>query len=317
MAEVRTNIGNNKPFWSRHDRKCVVCGEPANSFSTGSDPVCLRAECKHVLGRKPYMNERAFKQYLRLQSKQIKWNIKQAAIKKQNLEETQEKEEKAYVACLIKKIKAAHGNDLSVYPYAMIPKNTRRICELPEQRKEVFRKFLSTLINKAFLEITDDKDNHTKMIVPNECIEDAYPLEAQACSVCRGVCCNTGEKTAYIKKETILRYLSGHPEQTQGHVLEAYMAHLGKKTFVNSCVYHTQTGCCLPRIMRSDTCNEFLCDTLIELDRLLNTPPMPKGVLLIEYAKENWRNKIPADDNLLESAVYVLNNTRGEDGRGS
>jgi len=91
------------------------------------------------------------------------------------------------------------------------------------------------------------------------------------------------------------------------------MAYTGKKTFVNSCVYHTQTGCCLPRIMRSDTCNEFLCDTLIELDRLLNKTPMARRVLLIEYAKENWRNKIPDDDKVLKSSVYLLNNTQDED----
>ncbi len=86
------------------------------------------------------------------------------------------------------------------------------------------------------------------------------------------------------------------------------MEHLGTKTFVDSCVYHTKTGCCLPRTMRSDTCNEFLCDTLIELDRQLNKTPTPKGILLIDDAEENWRNEIPDDESLLESTVYLLNN---------
>jgi len=313
MAEVRTNSGINKPIRSKYDLKCMVCGEPAHIFPTGSDPVCLRVECKHVFGRKPYMNEKAFKQYFSLQSTQIKWNIKQAAIKKQILEAQREKEEKEYVACLMEKINDAHGTDLSAYPYAMIPKNARMICNLPEQRREVFRRFLSTVIHEAFLELKENKNNRTEIIFPNEGVEDAYPLEAQACAVCRGVCCNTGEKNAYIKKETILRYISGRPDQTPGHVLDEYMAYTGKKTFVNSCVYHTQTGCCLPRIMRSDTCNEFLCDTLIELDRLLNKTPMARRVLLIEYAKENWRNKIPDDDKVLKSSVYLLNNTQDED----
>jgi hypothetical protein len=315
MVEVRTNSGINNTIRSRHDRKCMVCGEPAHIFSTDSDPVCLRVECKHVLGRKPYMNKNAFKQYFFLQSRQVKWNIRQGAIKKQILEAQREKEENEYVACLIKKIKDAHGTDVSIYPYTMIPKNIRRICDLPEQRRDVFREFLSTVINEAFLELKDDKDNNTEMIFTNEGVEDAYPLEAQACSVCRGVCCNTGGKNAYIKKETILRYMSGHPGQTPGHLLDEYMEHTGKKTFVNSCVYHTKTGCCLPRIMRSDTCNEFLCDTLIELDGLLNKTPMPKGVLLIEYAQENWRNEIPDNENLLESTVYLLNNNWDEDER--
>lgn len=130
MTEVRTDFGINNTIRSRHDRKCMVCGEPAHIFSTDSDPVCLRVECKHVLGRKPYMNENAFKQYFLLQSRQIKWNIKQVAIKKQILEEQREKDEKEYVACLMRKIKDAHKTDLSIYQYVMIPKNIRMICKL-------------------------------------------------------------------------------------------------------------------------------------------------------------------------------------------
>ena len=70
---------------------------------------------------------------------------------------------------------------------------------------------------------------------------------------------------------------------------------------MGSCVYHTDIGCSLPRNMRADTCNEFLCDTLIELDRLLNKTPVPKGVYLIEYAKENWR-----EGNLDEDDIVTL-----------
>ncbi len=256
------------------------------------------------------MGENAYRQYFALQTRQIKWNIRQSALKKQMLEEQREKEEKEYVACLMRKIKDAHGTDLSMYQYAMIPKNTRKICDLPEQRRSAFRDFLLSVISEAFLELEADIDNNTGMVLSYEDVgvEDAFPLEAQTCSVCRGVCCNTGGKDAYIKKETILRYMFGHPGQDPEQVLAAYMEHLGKKTFVNSCVYHTKTGCSLPRSMRSDTCNEFLCDSLIELDGLLNKTPIPKGILLIEYAEENWRNEIPDDESLLESTVYLLNN---------
>lgn len=299
----------NNPIRSRHDRSCRVCGESAHIFSPDSDPVCLRVECKHVLGKKPHMSETAFKQYLFLQSRQIKWNIRQTAIKKQMLEMQREIEGKEYVECLMRKIKEFHGKDLSMYPHTMVPKNTREICHLPEQRKHLFRDFLTTVIKKAFIEFEDNKDNKTEQFFQHEDGEVAYPMEEQTCSICRGVCCNTGGKNAYIKKETILRYLSEHPDQTQGQVLAAYMAYLGKKTFANSCVYHTKTGCCLPRAMRSDTCNEFLCDTLIELDRQLNKTPIPKGVLLIEYSSKNWRNEILDEENLMGSKVCLLSTT--------
>ncbi len=308
MAEVRIKSEINSIIRSRHDRKCMICGEPAHLFSPDSDPVCLRVACKHVLAKKQHMSEHAFRQYFALQSRQIMWNKRQSALKAQMLEEQRKKEEKEYVSFLMKKIKAVHGYDPTVYPYAMIPKNTRSLGKLPERRQRLFREFLSTLINEAFLDIEGSEDSHKEGIFRGEAMEDAYPLEAKACAVCRGVCCNTGGKNAYIKKETILRYMSEHPDEKPGHVLAAYMEHLGEKTFMDSCVYHTETGCCLPRSMRSDTCNEFLCDSLIELDRLANKTPVPTGMFFIEFASENWRNEILDDENSLESKVYLLKN---------
>jgi len=301
MTDIRTKSEPNKIARLRHNRKCTVCGEPAHLFSANSIPVCLRAECKHVLVRKQHMHHYASEQYFALQSRQVKWNIRQSTLKKQMLAEQRKKQEKAYVARLMTKINDVHGYDPTIYPYAMIPKNTRKLGKLPERRKNYFRKFLSTLIKETFSEFEDNNVNDTENVFQYKAIEDMYPMESRACAVCRGVCCTTGGKNAYIKKETILRYMHRHPDQKPEQVLAAYMDHLGKKTFIDSCVYHTVIGCSLPRNMRADTCNEFLCDTLIELDRLLNKTPVPIGVYLIEYAKENWR-----EDNLDDDDIVAL-----------
>ena len=243
------------------------------------------------------MDKNTFKRYFVLQSRQIKWNIRQSGLKRHILETQRKKEEKDYVTFLMQKIKGVHRPDPDNLPYAMISKNTRKIHKLPNRRQNFFRKFLSTLIRETFSEFTDTRVNDTGTLSQSISLEDIYPLEARTCAVCRGVCCATGGKDAYIKKETILRYMHRHPDQKPKQVLAAYMDCLGKKIFIDSCVYHTDIGCSLPRDMRSDTCNEFLCDTLIELDRLLNNPPAPKGVYLIQYAKENWREeKLDADD---------------------
>jgi hypothetical protein len=42
---------------------------------------------------------------------------------------------------------------------------------------------------------------------------------------------------------------------------------LGERTYENSCVYHQQQGCGLPRELRSDICNSFECEELAELHR--------------------------------------------------
>jgi hypothetical protein len=247
------------------------------------------------------MNKNAFIRYFTLQSRQIKWNIRQSAFKMHILEKQRKKEEKDYVAFLLKKIKTVHGHNPEIYPYTMIYRNTGKIQKLPMRRQKNFRKFLYTLISEMFSKFRKKSVNDTDALSQCESLEDMYPLEAKTCAVCRGVCCTTGGNNAYIKKETILRYMRRYPDQKPKQVLAAYMDHLGKKTFIDSCVFHTETGCSLPRNLRSDTCNEFLCDSLIELDRLLNKSPVPKGVYLIEYAKDSWR-----EDNLDGDDIVTL-----------
>jgi hypothetical protein len=45
----------------------------------------------------------------------------------------------------------------------------------------------------------------------------------------------------------------------------AYVARVPAATVPGSCVFHGADGCGLPREMRSDTCNRYLCDGLVEL----------------------------------------------------
>ena len=75
-----------KGYKYRHERKCIVCGEQAHLLSPDPAPVCLRAECKHVVVKRQHMNKAAGEQYFSLQSAQIKWNIKQSALIKKRTE---------------------------------------------------------------------------------------------------------------------------------------------------------------------------------------------------------------------------------------
>ncbi len=310
MDKVRVKFKNNTPIPARHDRKCLVCGEPAHLFSPDQEPVCLRVECKYLLSKKQHMSENAFKQSFTLHSRQIKWIIRHTELKKQMLAEQREKEKKEYVSFLLEAIKDVHGAASVNNPYTMTSRNRQSLSRLPRRRQNLFRNFLSTLINETFWEIEGIEESFSEQLNRREVVVDVDPFKARACAFCRGVCCTTGWKDAYIKKETILRYSAEHPDQMQGHVLAAYMEHLGKNTYTDSCVFHTETGCCLPRSMRSETCNEFLCDTLIELDKLLNKTPKPRRIFLIEYAKENWRKEILGAENSVESRIHLLENYR-------
>ncbi len=94
----------------------------------------------------------------------------------------------------------------------------------------------------------------------------AAVLEA-ACIACRGVCCQHGREHAYITSDTILGYLDQHPGRSIEEIVDAYMAPIRADTMEIGCVYQHNTGCSLPRRMRSITCNTFYCESLVELQQ--------------------------------------------------
>ena len=296
---------------SKHNRKCLVCGQPAHLFSPDSEPVCLKAECKLVLSQKKFLSEPAYKQYFFLQSAQIKTTIELVELKKKRLTEKKKLENKENVSCWMRAMNHDYGYDPAQYPCTVVPTNSKRITRLPEQRKNLFRETLLPLINKAMPELAQKNDpteeNQTEENTQQKTVENELLFEAKACSICRGGCCSIGEEHAFIKKETILRYMSTHPDQNPAQVLEAYMAYLPDESFEDSCVNHTETGCALPRDMRSSVCNGYVCESLIKLKDLFANTPVPKGVFFISRAQNNWNKDILDVDNSIIRTELILN----------
>jgi hypothetical protein len=155
---------------------------------------------------------------------------------------------------------------------AAIPLNMRRVRHLPEKRRRTFCNRLMQMIGQAAAErrsSTPSKDNTT---IQMNCDAQMQGTELRsvlrnACAICRGSCCINGGDHAYIKVETLLRYMHQHPELQQHQVLEEYLSCLSKKTYEDSCIYHTKFGCALPRDMRAETCNSFACEGLVEIKK--------------------------------------------------
>ncbi len=227
------------------------------------------------------------------------------------MEEKRKTENRENISCWKKAINHDHGYDPGQYPYVVVPTNSKKTTKLPKRRQKLFREFLSNLINETMSEFEGSKDNkkesNNKEISRYEAEDNEYPFESKACSICRGGCCGIGEEHAFLKKEILLRYVSGHPDQKPEQVLAAYMEYLPEKSFKDSCVNHTEKGCSLPKNMRSQVCNDYLCDPLNKLRELFTKTPLPKGVFFISRAQNNW-NKDNLDlDNSIVSSVLILN----------
>jgi hypothetical protein len=152
-----------------------------------------------------------------------------------------------------------------------IPINMRHIRHLPEKRRRTFCDRLKQLFDQAVAEpcssthLTDNSTKQMKCDTQMQSIE-LHSILIKACAICKGSCCKNGGEHAYIKVDTFLCYMHQHPELQQHQVLEEYLSFLPKKTYEDSCVYHAEFGCSLPRHMRSECCNLFACHGLGDIE---------------------------------------------------
>lgn len=91
--------------------------------------------------------------------------------------------------------------------------------------------------------------------------DEGRALEA-GCGGCRGRCCRGGGTTAFLTTDSIRGLWSRRPDLSRHDTLAIYTDMLPDTHVEGSCVFHGATGCHLPREVRSDSCNRYLCAEL-------------------------------------------------------
>lgn len=124
---------------------------------------------------------------------------------------------------------------------------------------------------------------------------DFDPLVQSVCTGCRGSCCRSGGDEAYLTEETLARVLHDHPGWDAAKVVESYLACLPAESVVDSCIYHSATGCGLPRELRSDTCNRYLCGKLTQLRGHRAGSPAPP-VFAVFFDRGRWARTALIDE---------------------
>lgn len=175
----------------------------------------------------------------------------------------------------------AHKLGLSqpeLLPVLVLPANRTQAVPLPKRRANRLRRHLKELVERIFEDFTheesdgyDDYDGYSDLDEPaNGFWEPAAEIESfprleQACATCRGRCCDAGGDDAFLDEITLIRYRQSNPDMGPEEIVSTYLAHLGEESYEGSCVYHGEFGCYLPRSMRAEICNTFLCTPLGEL----------------------------------------------------
>jgi hypothetical protein len=154
------------------------------------------------------------------------------------------------------------------------------LVALAENRKELFREHLERVVQEAFAgTVSAEASSFSPAEDQASRQDEMLPILGAGCAVCEGRCCLQGGDRAYLTVDLVHRYRVQHPLATAEEVYREYDSRLAERTYENSCVYHQQQGCGLPRELRSDICNSFECEELAELHR--EARPSGEPLLLV------------------------------------
>jgi hypothetical protein len=230
--------------WLPAHQKCRICERPL-SLAQWAGGVCADRECREEwLVRRPLAARRAARDAM-VQKARARRN--RSAAKRGIAREERES-----------------------YRLSVVPRNDDRMSRLPSRRRHAFEQHLRRNLASA----RERRDAGEAPPPPSREIAapgDASWLPQQraelallgaGCAACRGSCCRTGREHAYNTSDTMLRYVSAFPDQSDDEIVARYLGFMEDRTFTHGCVYQRDTGCTLPRELRSDTCNGFYCSGL-------------------------------------------------------
>ncbi len=155
------------------------------------------------------------------------------------------------------------------YVPVQTPMNERRLTRLPRRRKYRFVKRLLCLANEALrhpVAFSTSKESVLPTIQSR--------VFGAACANCGGQCCVRGGTHAYLDANavwaTAVQCESDEENQavrkvSSQQVVAEYLQFVPEFSYEDSCVFHSEHGCTLPREMRSATCNRTICGGLVEI----------------------------------------------------
>ena len=88
---------------------------------------------------------------------------------------------------------------------------------------------------------------------------------AAACAACRGHCCSKGGNDAYLDENAIAQAWARHPRLSKRGLMQLYLDAIPKTAFADSCIFHAEQGCSLPRSLRAPVSEAYLCGPLMRL----------------------------------------------------
>jgi len=190
-----------------------------------------------------------------------------------------------------------------VIPVVELPHCGEKAALIDHERVDSFTEHLEKLLASL-----DDVivEKQYKPHIQNPESSHMSEVLAAMCALCNGKCCNKGnEHHAYIQRSTLLRAINNNDELDRENILSVYKANIPQKSIENSCLFHTESGCCLAPGLRAEICSEFFCSNLSEYISTYQNREIPTQHLAVavrEYdiveskiVYRNGESKVPTE----------------------
>ena len=256
-------------------RRCTVCGVPLRP-SQSDGMTCASPSCRRIQRRRsPGIRRCAYCPREAPASEEICGDPRCRQRRAENLEA---RGAAAQRRTEVERNMILHEQDLRARPgtslpervlLARLPASERSVVALPEERRAAFATNLAAAIDRAL----GDPDRPVPETA--EAPPEQAPFVSSACAACRGSCCTAGGDHAFLYPDHFRRFLRNHPERSRDELIALYLSRLPQAAVQDSCVYHREDGCALPRELRSNLCNSFLCGDLSGLLEARARSPLP------------------------------------------
>lgn len=286
---------------------CLVCAELA-SVNYQQMHLCQALECRLVAEKQLSMPAFHFKQYLRQESARIQARrrshrqylereAKDLAQRKQQKAMAEAQEAEQWVARM-----QVANNDVALrldqLPRLTIPRGPRAQVPADNERRELLAEHLRDIVNEANADLS-----LMAAVAEPELPEPApsSPLGGELCKFCAGGCCTKGGNAAYLTPKTLRRVSAAAGLDSCNSLVATYLSYLPEQSMAGSCIYHTDCGCALPRELRSDICNDFVCDAFKALPTANSEP---QQVLVLQRKQDNWqRLNLEAENEIVDALI--------------
>jgi len=259
------------------------------------------------------MTPALFKSHLEFDKKQIRQRReKNIALKKHVAEVTKKLQQENDKILQTTLDKHSHLTKENVR-LLQIPSGYSKLAPASKTRVEKYIEHVNSIIEEAGTfssasEVVYDQhhDAHGKMLQVEKRLNKTPALRDisdRICTMCKGGCCTKGGEHAYLSVFTLRTYMDANPDLTAEMLRELYLSHISSQSIEGSCINHSNTGCALPRELRSAICNGYYCDALKAYQK---TDKQEEGaVLVVQRAYTNWNWSEPDVSNEVVNVSLV------------